>query len=213
MTSTAVTTTDTTLDAKGGTTMSEATEKTATVSRPVTPVGLNHLVLNVHDLEESHRFWTEVLGFHQVGEIHPREGARRQTRMRFYSGERDGQRAHHDIALMEQEGLNPKPDRWSMNRGGLAVNHIAICYPDRGSWLAQVEHVQAMGVEVNLRVNHGMTHSIYINDPNGYGVEVLYELPREIWEHDVDGALNYAEALPPERALEDDTDYPTTFGR
>ena len=34
---------------------------------------------------------------------------------------------------------------------------------------------------MNLRVNHGMTHSVYINDPNGYGVEVLYELPREMW--------------------------------
>ena len=37
---------------------------------PVAPVGLNHLVLNVRDIEESHRFWTEIIGFTQVGELH-----------------------------------------------------------------------------------------------------------------------------------------------
>ena len=32
----------------------------STHSGPVTPSGLNHLVLNVRNLEESHRFWTEI---------------------------------------------------------------------------------------------------------------------------------------------------------
>ena len=56
---------------------------------PVTPVGLNHLVLNVRDIEESHRFWTEIVGFKQVGEIHatptapePAEDALLQRRSR-----------------------------------------------------------------------------------------------------------------------------------
>ncbi len=51
-----------------------------------------------------------------------------------------------------------------------------------------------------------MTHSVYINDPNGYGVEVLYELPRELWEGDIDAGLNYLELLPTEgpEALVDD---------
>jgi catechol 2,3-dioxygenase len=29
----------------------------------ITPTGINQLVINVHDIEESHRFWTEILGF------------------------------------------------------------------------------------------------------------------------------------------------------
>ena len=33
----------------------------------MTPSGINHLVINVRDIEESHRFWTEILGFKQVG--------------------------------------------------------------------------------------------------------------------------------------------------
>ena len=36
-----------------------------------TPVGLNHLVINVRDIEESHRFWTELLGFRQTGALRP----------------------------------------------------------------------------------------------------------------------------------------------
>jgi len=52
-----------------------------------------------------------------------------------------------------------------------------------------------------------MTHSAYIADPDGYGVEVLYNLPAEVWAPDVDAALNYFEYLPPEEELEDTTDY------
>jgi catechol 2,3-dioxygenase len=59
-----------------------------------------------------------------------------------------------------------------------------------------------------------MTHSVYISDPNGHGIEVLYELPREVWEHDIDAAQNYVEHLPTEGAesLIDRTDNPV-FGR
>ena len=53
-------------------------------------------------------------------------------------------------------------------------------------------------MKFDRRVEHGMTHSLYIHDPNGYGVELLYELPREVWEGDIDGALNFAEQVPTE---------------
>jgi len=62
---------------------------------------------------------------------------------------------------------------------------VAIKYPDRASWLRQLEHLQAVGVPFNLRVNHGATHSAYISDPHGNGIEVLYDLPQSIWEGDV----------------------------
>ena len=38
----------------------------------VTPVGVNHVVLNVRDIEELHRFWTEIIGLKQVGALRPR---------------------------------------------------------------------------------------------------------------------------------------------
>jgi len=54
---------------------------------------------------------------------------------------------------------------------------------------------------------------VYISDPDGHGIEVLYELPREVWEQDIDAAQNFSEQLPTEgpEALVDRTDNPV-FG-
>ena len=90
----------------------------------------------------------------------------------------------------------------------LAVNHIAVALPSREAWLRQLAFMQSKGVKFDRRVEHGMTHSVYIHDPNGYGVELLYELPRDVWEGDIDGALNYSISLPTEgtEALADRTE-------
>ena len=66
----------------------------ATNSGPVSPTGVNHIVLNVRNMEESHQFWTEVVGLRLVGEFRQRPGRPPTPRMRFYNGMgTDG--AHH----------------------------------------------------------------------------------------------------------------------
>lgn len=189
-------------------------DKPATPAQAVTPRGINHLVLNVRDLEESHRFWTEIIGFRQVGELKPTPQRPHPPKMRFYSGDRGGQTHHHDIALVENRDLPAPPADWSMFGMPLAVNHIAITLPDREAWSRQLAYLQAKGVKFDRRVEHGMTHSLYIHDPNGYGVELLYDLPREIWEGDIDAALNYVKVLPTEgaEALVDGADNLPKFG-
>jgi catechol 2,3-dioxygenase len=190
-----------------------ASDDAVAPSRAVTPRGINHLVLNVRDLEESHRFWTELLGFRQVGELKPTPQRPNPPKMRFYSGDREGRTHHHDIALVEAPGLPEPPRNWSMFGSGLAVNHIAITLPDRAAWLQQLAFLQSRGVTFDRRVEHGMTHSLYIHDPNGYGVELLYDLPREVWEGDIDAALNWVKVLPTEgaEALDDRTEGLPTF--
>ena len=181
----------------------------------VAPVGLNHLVINVRDIEESHRFWTEILGFRQVGAVRARPDRPNPPKMRFYSGDHTGKLNHHDIALVENKDLPAPPKDWSMFGMPCAINHIAIALPNREAWLRQLAYLQEKGVKFDRRVDHGMTHSLYIHDPNGYGVELLYELPREVWENDIDGALNYSRSLPTEgkEALEDSDQNVPTFGR
>jgi catechol-2,3-dioxygenase len=161
---------------------------------------VNHLVLNVTDLEASHHFYTAVLGFEQCGELS------HTMKMRFYRG---SESTHHDLALVEvnEPAAERDPGPWSMEPKHVGVNHFAIAYPDRESWLAQLRHLKAQGVEFLVRGNHGMTHSAYIADPDGYGVEVLYNVPPDVWQDDVDAALNYFEYLPPEEELEDSTEY------
>jgi catechol 2,3-dioxygenase-like lactoylglutathione lyase family enzyme len=190
---------------------------TTAPSAAVTPLGINHLVLNVRDIEESHYFWTEILGFKQVGELRRTAQRPNPPKMRFYSGDDGGSaQHHHHIALVENPNLPTPPKDWSMYGGApLAVNHIALTLASREAWLRQLAFLQSRGVKFDRRVNHGMTHSLYIHDPNGYGVELLYDLPREIWEGDVDAALNYVEQLPTEgdAALADATEDLPTFRR
>jgi catechol 2,3-dioxygenase len=180
------------------------------------PVGVNHLVLTVRNLEASHRFWTEMMGFRQVAELKPRPGRPPMT-MRFYSGLRDGEVTHHDLALMElptSAAPGPDPESWSLTPSRIGMNHVAIAWPDRESWLKQLAFLRSKGVRFHLRINHGMTHSAYISDPDGHGIEVLYELPREVWHGDIDAAQNFAERLPTEgeEAMIDTVDNPV-FGR
>ena len=176
------------------------------MSGPVTPVGVNHIVLNVRDLDELHAFWTEVVGLKQVGELKKTPQRPNPARMRFYSADHDGKMNHHDLALVENKDLPEPPKEWGMFGMPSAINHIAITLPNREAWLQHLDYLQQKGVKFNRRVEHGMTHSLYINDPNGYGVELLYELPREVWEGDIDAALNFAVAKPTEgkEALEDE---------
>ena len=141
--------------------MTEQTSSEATV----TPVGVNHVVLNVRDIEESHRFWTEIIGLKQVGSLRPRADMGPIPRMRFYSGDHDGKMTHHDVAIVENPNLPAPPADWMLFGAPQAINHIAIAMPDRESWLRKLASLQEKGVKFNLRVNHGVTHSVYINDP------------------------------------------------
>jgi catechol 2,3-dioxygenase len=182
-----------------------------------TPRGINHVVLNVRDLEVSHRFWTEIMGFRCVAALKPIPG-RVRPKMRFYSGvDPKGDVTHHDLALCEVPADTPAEARgtWNLMPSRVGINHVAIAWPDRESWLKQVEFLQSKGVTFHRRINHGMTHSVYVSDPDGHGIEVLYELPREVWEGDIDAAQNYSEALPTDgpEALVDKTDNPVFAGR
>lgn len=176
---------------------------------PSPPHGINHVVLNVRDLEVSHRFWTEIMGFRLVGELKGRP-----WRMRFYSGvDAAGRVSHHDLALAEVVAGTATDDGGSAGAvppTRVGLNHVAVAWPDRESWLRQLAFLQRQGVPFLRRINHGMTHSVYIADPDGHGIEMLYELPREVWERDIEAAQNYAETLPTEGedALADRTENP-----
>jgi catechol-2,3-dioxygenase len=168
---------------------------------------VNHLVLTVRDIETSHRFYTEALGFEQCGEL---KGELAQSKMWFYRGSPE---VHHDFALVEAKdpaGIAPAtPWQGFFPDHATGINHVAIGYPTREEWLERLRIIRSLGIDFLIRVNHGMTHSAYISDPDGHGIEVLYEVPAEAWEQDVDAALNYVEMLPNdgEESLQDDTDF------
>ena len=145
-----------------------------------TPCGINHVVLNVRDMDAAHEFWTESLGFWHVGTGRaPSDGAKP---MRFYSGELDGKLHHHDIALVERSGLD--------GNGARTLNHVAIAYPTFEAFQQQIAFLMAQGVALHRRVDRGVTHSIHLKDPDGNEIELVHELPREAWEGDIQAALD-----------------------
>ena len=150
-----------------------------------TPCGINHIVLNVRDMDVAHRFWTECLGFRHVAtSAHmPGDGSKP---MRFYSGEVDGKLRHHDIALVERAVLDG---------GTQSLNHVAIAYPTQAAFERQIAFLLACGMALHRRVDRGVTRSIHLKDPDGNEIELVHELPREAWEDDIEAALNRAVEL------------------
>ncbi len=140
-------------------------------------------------MDEAHRFWTELLGFHQVGTLRrPGPNGELPPRVRFYSGRVDGLYHHHDIALVEHSVLLAGQTQ--------ALNHVAVAYPTLEAWQRQVEFLLEKGVALHGRVDRGTTRSIHASDPDGNLIELVYELPRPVWEDDIDAALNRATDLP-----------------
>lgn len=171
----------------------------------VPALGVNHLVLNVRDIEASHKFYTEGLGWKQIGALGPQF----PMQMRFYQC-RPG--SHHDVALVQMANPDAAPPvkKWDLAGGESinAINHYAVAYR-KEDFVKQLEYMKAKGVDFAIRGEHGMTHSCYVVDPDGNGIEILYELPAEVWEQDVNGALNYfvPTATDGDDALVDNTEY------
>lgn len=181
-------------------------------TRPSGP-SFQHVALMVRDIEASHRFYTEALGFEHCATLDPETTIRSvgvPVDFRFYRGAPD---RHHDFALVQTPDPSPFPPpntKWNMFDNKVGINHIAICYPTRQDFLDRLRVLRELGVEFRQRGNHGMTHSVYVSDPDGNGIEVLYELPEDTWVGDVNGALNYWEDMPTdgEGALDDPVDNP-----
>jgi len=155
------------------------------LSHPQTPLGLDHLVIRVRDIDESHVFWTECLGFKHVGTMSVRDTSGNAPQpTRFYSGQRSGQLSHHDIALVEDAGM------FAVHRERLGLDHIAIEYASSAAWSEQLKFLSSRNVEIYKRVRRGATDSAHLQDPNGYTIELVCALPRELWESDINAALN-----------------------
>ena len=153
-------------------------ESNPTTAAPQVPSGINHLVINVRDLEESHRFWTGLLGFRHVGTAR-RARSDGAPPARFYSGMKDGKLHHHDIALNQQPDLERVDEERAQS-----LDHIAIEYASEDAWRAQIRFLTDHGVALHRLVERGATHSIHLTDPNGIAVELVFELPRAEWPVD-----------------------------
>ncbi|HXO38072.1 MAG TPA: VOC family protein [Candidatus Acidoferrum sp.] len=141
---------------------------------PIDPeVRMGHVHLKVADLERALGFYRDVLGF----ELMQRMGD--QAAFLSAGG------YHHHIALNTWESLGGLPPPF----GTTGLYHHAIVYPSRAALADALRRLIAAGIGLEGAADHGVSQSLYLRDPDGNGVELYVDRPRETWPHTPDGKL------------------------
>lgn len=141
-------------------------------AHPQTRIG--HVHLKVSDLERSIAFYRDVLGF----ELTQRYGS--QAAFLSAGG------YHHHIGLNTWESLGGS--RPSHNTTGLF--HFAILYPDRKALAQAYRRLLEHEVPLTGAADHGVSEALYLDDPDGIGIELYWDRHESEWPRDESGALN-----------------------
>lgn len=134
---------------------------------------IGHIHLKVADIDRSLAFYRDILGF--------TETQRLDTRAVFLSA--DGY--HHDLAINTVESLGGSPSP----KGSTGLFHAAIVLPSRMEFARTVKRVLDAGIELTGSSDHGVSQAVYLDDPDGNGVELYWDRPRSEWPRNVDGSL------------------------
>lgn len=149
------------------------------MSQPIgSGVRIGHVHLRVADLERAIAFYQGVLGF----EVTLRYG----TSAAFLSA--GGY--HHHIGLNTWESLGGKPPA----PGTTGLYHLAILYPTRAELADALRRLIAANVALQGASDHGVSEAIYLSDPDGNGVELYWDRPKEEWPVDAAGNLRMGTA-------------------
>lgn len=141
---------------------------------PIDPrVGIGHVHLKVADLERSLRFYRDVLGF----EVTQRYG---QDAVFLSAG---GYHHHLGLNTWESRGGSPPPP------GTTGLFHVAILYPTRAALADALRRLLRAGIRLTGASDHGVSEALYLNDPDGNGVELAWDRPASEWPRTPDGGL------------------------
>ena len=132
---------------------------------------LGHVVLYVRDLERSVRFYRDALGWRPIF-------AEETQAIGFPAAMFSGGRTHHELLLIEV-GLDaaaiPPGRRVGLYHFGLKVGD------SDEDLVAMLRKLEGAGVIVGASADHGMTHSLYIADPDGNEIELYIDVPGADW--------------------------------
>ena len=148
-------------------------------------VDIGHVHLKVADLDRALAFWRDVLGFEET--------ARYGDEAVFLSA--GGYHHHIGLNTWESKGGSPPPP------GRTGLFHAAIRYPDRAALAEALRRLLEAGVPLDGASDHGVSEALYLRDPDGNGVELYRDRPREEWPRTEDGRLEMVTAPLDLRAL------------
>jgi len=134
-------------------------------------VDIGHVHLKVADIDRALRFYRDVLGFEEMQRLGDSAA--------FLSA--GGYHHHIGLNTWESRDGSPPPP------GTTGLYHVAIRYPDRKTLAAALRRVIEAGVPLQGASDHGVSEAIYLSDPDGNGIELYRDRPREEWPRDPGG--------------------------
>lgn len=138
---------------------------------PETRIG--HVHLKVADLERALHFYRDILGF----EVTQRYG----SQAAFVSA--GGYHHHIGLNTWESRGGTPPPP------GHTGLYHTAILYPNRLELARALARLVEAKYPISGASDHGVSEAIYLDDPDGNGVELYRDRAKSDWDYDKDGNL------------------------
>ena len=145
---------------------------------PIQSIG--HAVLKVSNMAKAEAFYHDVLGL----PIATRWDGLGRDMTFFTLGN------HHDLAIV---AMGDDAKRADVDGVGLA--HVAFKVGDTTAELLEMKQaVEGKGWKIDRAINHGVTHSLYLQDPDGNGIE-LYADVSDSWKGDPTEVVNTYEKL------------------
>ena len=136
------------------------------MAEPIDPdVDVGHVHLKVADLDRALDFYCGVLGF----ELQQRLG----DDAAFISA--GGYHHHIGLNTWHSRGGPPPPP------GTTGLFHTAIRYPTRRALADALRRLAEAGIQLSGASDHGVSEALYVDDPDGNGVELYWDRPREQW--------------------------------
>lgn len=135
---------------------------------------IGHVHLKVADLERSLAFYRDLLGF-QVTMMYGSQAA-------FISA--GGYHHHIGLNTWLSEGAPPAA------RNGVGLFHTAILYPTRKDLAIIYDRLRKASYPFTGASDHGVSEALYLDDPDGNGVELYWDKPIELWPKNKNGELD-----------------------
>jgi catechol 2,3-dioxygenase len=155
--------------------MSALEEAVTTPGEPSIPpeTRIGHVHLKVSDLSRAIAFYREAFGFDVMEQM--------GNSAAFLSA--GGYHHHLGLNTWESRGGPPPAP------GTTGLYHFAILYPTRKELARALRRLLDHGVAIDGASDHGVSEAIYLHDPDGNGIEIYRDRPRDEWPRDADGSI------------------------
>jgi catechol 2,3-dioxygenase len=135
---------------------------------------IGHVHLKVSNLKRSLEFYCDSLGF-EITTMYGNDAA-------FVSA--GGY--HHHLGLNTWFSKNAPP----APKNSVGLFHTAILYPTRKDLAVIFQRLRNENYPLTGASDHGVSEALYLDDPDGNGVELYCDRPKEQWNYLQDGSID-----------------------